>query len=143
MTVIENSVVIRAERAAVFDRLSDPRSELQWNPKVEQMEPIGDGPLGVGSEFRAKWKLSKPLTLTITRFDRPSGWSYTNDGPITVDLDIRLEDHPEGTLLHSRFDATAHGAARLFFPLFLVMIRKEEKQNMQHLKAWLESAESA
>lgn len=137
MVDIRNEVVIRRPREEVFDRLSDPRSELQWNPKVEMMERV-DEQLGVGCRFQAKWKLSKPLTLTVTRYDRPNGWSYTNDGPIVVDLDADLEDHPEGTLLHTSFKPKARGAARLMFPVFLLMIRREEKDNMRYLKGWLE-----
>jgi hypothetical protein len=106
------------------------------------MERIDDGPLGVGSKFRAKWKLSKPLTLEITRYDAPNGWSYTNDGPIEVDLDIDLLDHSDGTELRSRFSPRAKGAARLKFPFFLMAIRRGERQNMQHLKRWLEAPRS-
>jgi carbon monoxide dehydrogenase subunit G len=134
---IRNQVVVQRPRQEVFDRLSDPRSELQWNPKVELMEALDDE-LFVGARFRAKWKLSKPMTLTITRFDRPDGWSHSNDGPIEVDLDVDLEDHPEGTLLRSSFRPRAHGIARLMFPVFLFMIRREEKDNMRYLKGWLE-----
>ena len=141
MVDIRNEVVIRLPRQEVFDRLSDPRSELQWNPKVEVMEALDDT-LAVGARFRAKWKLSKPLTLTVTRYDRPDGWSFTNDGPITVDLDADLSDHPEGTMLRTSFRPTPHGAARLMFPIFLLMIRREEKANMRHLKAWLEGSGS-
>lgn len=137
MVEIRNEVVIRRPREEVFDRLSDPRSELQWNPKVEVMEALDDS-LGVGSRVRAKWKLSKPLTLTLTRFDRPSGWSSSNDGPIAVDLDVDLSDHPDGTLLRTSFTPTPRGSARLMFPLFLLMIRREEKDNMRHLQGWLE-----
>jgi hypothetical protein len=32
-----------------------------------------DGELVVGATFRGKWKLCKPLRLTITRFDRQHG----------------------------------------------------------------------
>jgi hypothetical protein len=74
-----------------------------------------DGELVVGATFRGKWKLSKPLTLTITRFDRQHGWPYTNDGPISVDLDADLEDHPQGTLLRTSFKPRARGAARVMF----------------------------
>jgi uncharacterized protein YndB with AHSA1/START domain len=134
---IRNEVVIQRPRDEVFDKLSDPRCELQWNPKVEVMEAL-DGTVAVGSRFRAKWKLSRPLTLTITRFDRPHGWSYTNDGPIVVDLDADLQDHPEGTLLRTSFKPAPRGAAWLMFPIFLLMIRREEKENMRYLKGWLE-----
>ena len=138
MVDIRNEVVINRPRDEVFERLSDPRSELQWNPKVEIMEIADDKPIGVGSTFRAKWKLSKPLTLTMTRFDRPNGWSYTNDGPIVVDLDAELSDHPDGTLLCTSFKPKPKGGAWLMFPIFLLMIRREEKDNMRFLKGWLE-----
>jgi hypothetical protein len=139
LTVIRNSVVIHVPRTDVFDRLADPRSELEWNPKVEQMELVGDEPVSVGSHFRAKWKLSPPSNLIVTRFDRPRGWSADTDGPITVTLDVDLVDHPDGTQLRTAFDATPHGKAWLFFPVFLLLIRREEKQNMAHIKAWLEA----
>jgi uncharacterized protein YndB with AHSA1/START domain len=135
---IRNEVVIRRPREEVFDKLSDPRSELDWNPRVEVMEALGNSEVLVGSRFRAKWKLSKPLTLTITRFERPNGWSYSNDGPITVGLDADLEDHPDGTLLKTSFKPRPRGTARLMFPIFLIMIRREEKDNMRYLKGWLE-----
>lgn len=137
MVNIRNEVIIRRSRQEVFDKLSDPRCELEWNPKVEVMEAL-DNSLGVGSRFRAKWKLSKPLTLTITRFERPDGWSYSNDGPIVVDLDADLEDHPEGTLLRTSFKPKPRGAARIMFPVFLILIRREERNNMRYLKGWLE-----
>jgi hypothetical protein len=142
VTKISNQVLIRRSPSEVFDELSDPRSELQWNPKVERMDKLDDGPIGVGSRFHAKWKLSKELTLTITHYTRPSGWAYTNGGPIVVDLSIDLREHPEGTLLSSTFDAKPEGLGWLFFPVFLVAIRREEKQNMTHLKRWLEASGS-
>jgi uncharacterized protein YndB with AHSA1/START domain len=140
MTKIRNEVLIRRARGEVFDLLSDPRSELQWNPKVERMDKLDDGPIAVGSHFHAKWKLSKELTLTITHYERPRGWAYTNDGPIVVDLTIELQEDPDGTLLSSTFDAKPKGLAWLFFPVFLIAIRREEKQNMAHLKQWLEAS---
>lgn len=115
MAEIRNRVVISRSRDDVFAALSDPRSELEWNPKVQVMERIDDGPLRIGSKFRAKWKLSKPLMLEITRL-RPT----QRDGPIEVDLDIDLLDHSESTELRSRFCPRAKGAARLIFPFFLM-----------------------
>lgn len=139
MAVIQNSVVIGRSPEAVFDYLSDPRSELEWNPKVEVMEKLSDGPLGVGTKFRAKWTKSKVVTMECTSYDRPRGWSYVNDGPVTVQLDIALVDHADGTLLTSRFDAHPHGLFRLVFPVFMAMMRREEARNMQLLKKAVES----
>jgi uncharacterized protein YndB with AHSA1/START domain len=54
-TVIESTVLIQRHPEEVFDYLSDPRSELEWNPKVRVMEKLTDGPIGVGTRSRAKW----------------------------------------------------------------------------------------
>lgn len=139
MTVITNSVSINRSPEEVFDALSDPRAELSWNPKVQKMELITDGPLGVGTKFGAKWKLSRDLILEITRFDRPQGWSQRNGGPVTVNLDITLSPDGSSTLLQSRFEARPNGAFRLVFPLFLIAIKREEKTNMALIKKWVES----
>lgn len=139
MARIQNSVVIGCSPDAVFDYLSDPRSELEWNPKVEVMETLTEGPLRKGSKFRAKWSKSKVVTMECTRYDRPRGWSYVNDGPVTVELTVDLVEDDAGTLLTSRFDARPRGAFRLVFPLFMAMMRREEARNMQLLKDAVES----
>ena len=81
---------IERPREVVFDVVSDPRSELDWNPKVRVMEKLTEGKIGRGSRFRAKWAKSPVVELEILRFDRPEGWAYRNSGAIAVDLDITL-----------------------------------------------------
>jgi uncharacterized protein YndB with AHSA1/START domain len=137
--VIRNEVTIDRRREEVFDYLSDPRSELEWNPNVRVMEKLSDGPIRLGSRFRAKWTKSPVVELEITTYDRPSGWSYVNGGPISVDLTILLEVVGDATKLTSHFDATARGPMRLVFPLILRSLRKEERRNMKLIKAKLES----
>jgi uncharacterized protein YndB with AHSA1/START domain len=140
MAVINSEVRIERPPEMVFDSVSDPRSELEWNPKVRVMEKLTEGEVGEGSRFRAKWTKSPLLELEIVRFDRPYGWATHNDGAIAVDLDITLEPVDDGhaTILHSRFEADAHGALRLIFPLLLVSLRREEARNMQLVKRRVE-----
>jgi uncharacterized protein YndB with AHSA1/START domain len=108
VAVIRSQVRIERPPEIVFDSLSDPRSELEWNPKVRVMEKISDGERGPGARFRAKWTKSPVVELEVVRFDRPRGWAYRNGGAIAVDLNIDLEPvDGHATLLKSRFDATA------------------------------------
>lgn len=139
MAVIENTVVIRRSLGEVFDYLSDPRSELEWNPSVEVMEKITDGPLGAGTRFRAKRGMSRLVTMGCTEYEPPKAWRYVNDGPVTVELRVSLSPHGEGTVLTSRFDARPHGAFRLIFPIFVAIMRREEARTMQRLKGALET----
>lgn len=142
MPVIHSSVRIDRSPEEVFDSISDPRSELEWNPKVRLMEKTTDGPLGVGTRFRAKWTKSPILELEITRYDRPHGWSYRNGGAISVNLDATLEplDGGRATLVRVAFDATPHGPIRLFFPILLASLRREEARNMQLIKGRIEGS---
>lgn len=53
MTVIINSVEIARPIEEVFDYLSDQVNELHWNPSVEAMEKLTDGPVRVGTQHPA------------------------------------------------------------------------------------------
>ena len=139
MAVIENRVHIRRPRQAVFDYLVDLSNELKWNPDVESMEKISEGPVRLSTQYRAKWKMSGVIICECTRFDPPNGWSYRNGGPVAVDLDISLSDRDGGTDLVSRFDARPKGWFRLAFPIFLLILRKTERDNMANAKRAMET----
>jgi hypothetical protein len=134
MTLINNSVILRCTPAVAFDYLSDHRAELEWNPRCERMEKLTEGPVGVGTRYRAKWRSSPSVELETVAFERPRSWTTHNSGPIEVTFTCRLEAVPEGTRLHAAFEPTPHGWFRLIFPLFLVVIRREEKANMGCLR---------
>ena len=138
MTVIRNTTVIRCTREQAFDYLSDMRHEPEWNPAAEFVEKLTDGPVGVGSRFRAKWKGGPSVEVTMVRYDRPVTWEAHNGGPLEVVFKARLESVTEGTRLSVDFDARPHGLFRLVFPLFLLKLRRDEKANMTHIREALE-----
>ena len=51
MTVISNSVEIRCTPEEAFDYLSDHRNELEWNPGIESIGKLTDGPVGLGTKY--------------------------------------------------------------------------------------------
>ena len=140
MTVISNTVVIRCSPEETFDYLSDLRNELEWNPDMASVEKLTDGPVGVGTRYRAKWR-SAPTSLVVetTAYDRPHSWSAHNGGPVEVTLTARLVPVAEGTRLETDFDAMPHGPFRLVFPLFVRKLRRVEAANMGHIREILEA----
>jgi hypothetical protein len=138
MVLISNSVVIRCTSEQAFDYLSDLRNELDWNPTCERMEKVTDGPVGSGTRFRAKWKLSPVVDLQILEYDRPHCWTAHNGGPLEVTMTVRMEPVPDGTRLSTAFDARPHGFLKLIFPILLRRLRAEETANMGHIRAVLE-----
>jgi carbon monoxide dehydrogenase subunit G len=138
MTVISNSVTIRCTQEEAFDYLSDIRNELEWNPGIDSIEKITDGPVGLGTQYRAKWKSSPHLVVEIIEYDRPLRWTLHNGGPVEVTVRCRLEPVTEGTMLLADFEALPHGWFKLIFPLFLMRLRKEERANMTYIRDTLE-----
>ncbi len=138
MAIIDSTVRIERAPEEVFDYIVDLRNELEWNPGVESMEKLTEGPVGTGTRYRAKWKRSKYIEVECTAFDRPRRWVYVNGGPVSVTLTIVLTAEGTGTRLVSRFDAHPHGLMRLGFPIFLRIMRRQEAETMSNLKRKLE-----
>ena len=137
--VIENTVEIARSPEEVFDYLSDQRNELAWNPDCVLMEKLTDGPVGVGTRFRAKWKQGPVVLTEVTAFERPSAWTYVNGGPIGCSLTVTLEPLANGrTRLTSRGLWSANGPARLFFPIFIRIMRRSERKVMENSRLALE-----
>lgn len=140
MAVIENTVQIDRSPAEAFDYLVDLRNELDWNPGVQSMEKLTEGPIGVGTRFLAKWKQSQLIEVECIRFEPPRRWAYSNGGALAVVFEVTLTPLGAGVLLTSRFDAHPQGLLRLFFPVLLRELKRAEKQNMQYIKNILEKA---
>jgi uncharacterized protein YndB with AHSA1/START domain len=136
---VESSVDIDRPPEVVFDYAADMRHELEWNPDVESMAKITDGPIGVGTKFQAKWKQSEQVVVECVRFDRPNRLTLENGGSLETQVDVSLTPRSTGTHFVSRFRARPHGATRLFFPIFVTMMRKFEAANMLYLKKAVES----
>ncbi|MFZ1384722.1 MAG: hypothetical protein WAS02_07415, partial [Propionicimonas sp.] len=98
------------------------------------MEKLTEGPVGVGTRYRAKWKSSPHVDLEILAFERPHSWTMHDGGPIEVRFTCQVESAPQGTRLHATFEPTPHGWFRLIFPIFLIVIRREEQANMTLLR---------
>ena len=86
VTLIENVTEIARTPEDVFDYLSDMGNEVRWNPDCIAMEQLTDGPVGVGTRFRAKWKQGPVVFTEVTAYERPSNWAYVNGGSIACDL---------------------------------------------------------
>jgi hypothetical protein len=138
VVVVSNSVTIRCDVQDAFEYLSDVRNELEWNPAIERVEKMSDGPVGLGTRFSAKWKSSPNLLLEIVEFDPPYRWTTHNGGPIEATVRFKLETNDPGTTLFADFEAVPHGWFKLIFPMFLRRLRKEERANMTYLRDALE-----
>jgi uncharacterized protein YndB with AHSA1/START domain len=136
--IIENVVDIERSPEDVFDYLADQGNEPEWNPDCVSMEKLTDGPVGVGTKFRAKWKQGPVVFTEVIQYERPRAWTYVNGGSIGCTLTVTLEPASRGTRLTSRGVWSASGLARLFFPVFIRTMRKAEVGVMTNARLALE-----
>lgn len=137
-TKIVNTVVINKSPNEVFDFIADMRNELKWNPDVQYMEKKSDGPVETGTVFRAKWRMSDTLDVTLSQYYPPYSVTFENGGPIEVNLKLVLLKKGDATELESTFLATPHGFVRAIFPIIKSKMKAQEKENMVNLKKALE-----
>ena len=74
---LHNGVDLARRAEEVFDYLSDLRNEKEWNPKMQRVEAVTDGPPRAGSKFRAKWQGSPVTIVEYITYQRPKAWSTT------------------------------------------------------------------
>ena len=143
-SVIENTIEIARPPEAVFDYLADQGNEIHWNPDCLSMQKLTEGPVGVGTRFRAKWKQGPVVETECTRFDRPRSWQYENGGQISVVLTVTLEATPNGgTRMTSHGAWTPHGWFRIVFPVFIRVMRRAEHIVVANARRALEERHDA
>jgi len=141
-TVIENVIEIARTPEDVFDYLSNLGNEVHWNPDCLSMEQLTEGPVRVGTRFRARWKQGPAIFPEVTAYERPRSWTYENGGSIACVMDITLVPTSSGgTRLTSRGTWSANGLAKLFFPVFIRTMRKAEVRTVAYARRALEAHE--
>lgn len=137
--IIDNAGEITRSPEDVFDYLSDIGNEVRWNSACESMERLTDGPVGVGTRYRAKWKQSPYVIAECTRYERPRVWAWQNGGLISVAMTITLEPTADGgTRMAVHGEWTPRGWFRLVFPIFVRVMRREEVRVFARAKRALE-----
>ena len=137
--IIEYTVEIARAPEAVFDYLSDMGNEVHWNPDCLAIEQLTDGPVGVGTRFRAKWKQGPVIESVCSHFERARMWRYENGGPISVVLTVTLEPTSSGgTRMTSHGEWTPRGWFRVAFPVFIRIMRRAERDVVANARRALE-----
>lgn len=138
-SVIANHVILQIPQETVFDFVADMRNELKWNPDVQTMEKLNEGPIGIGTHFLAKWTLSDTINVEITRYERPAYVTFENGGQLSVILELSLSSSDNTTEMNTIFIATPHGFLRAIFPVMKNRLKSQERDNMDNLKRFLEN----
>jgi Polyketide cyclase / dehydrase and lipid transport len=132
---------IRRSPEDVFKFCNDLRSELEWNPKAKYVEKLTDGPVGVGTRYRARWSNSGPTAVEVVAFDRPRSWETI---ATARGMGIRFRGTVTDTAPGARYTASLElqpkRLARLIAPLALLVMRRQDQQHMHRIREALESS---
>lgn len=143
MAHIEGEVLIRRPVEEVFEFVADERNEPTYNRNMIGSEKVTEGPIGVGTRFRATiGPRRRPMRMDIeyTAFDRPhliasSTRMATADfsGTLTFTAD------QAGTRLSWSWEARPKGAVRLLGPVLTWIGARQERRTWTALRDHLEA----
>ena len=141
----EESVEIARPPEDVFAFVADPVNDARWTPQAEEVRKTSEGPLGVGSTFEVVVSLLGRHfkgSGEITEYDEANRklGLRTSSGPLRIEA-VRTV---EAVLVGARFTITAEMRSGGFFwllpdPLFGVLLRRQGRQTLDNLKAFLET----
>ena len=121
MARVEGEMMIQRPVEEVFDFVADERNEPRYNPHMLHAARISDGPIGLGTRFRAELKTmgrTMPMTVEFTAYERP--WrlaSLTHSSMMETEGALTFETVPGGTRMRWSWDVRPRGVLRLMTPI--------------------------
>lgn len=133
--------------AEVFDYIADFSTNAEWDPGTISAERRGDGPIGLGAEYRLVVSFlgrTSRLTYRIVEYERPSIVTFRGENAAVVSLDrITVEPWSGGTRLTYTATLTPKGATRLAHPLLALAFRRVGDKALTGLRAALATTTAA
>ena len=143
MYKFEKSVSIKRSPQEVFDFMNNPANGVQWQSGSQYGEWTSNGPVGVGSTFKAGTKMLGRIIeaeLELTEWDPPKRSSIrVTSGPIPFESKNRFEAQGDGTLLTSSFQLELGNFFKIAEGLVGKQIEKTVESDFSALKILLES----
>jgi carbon monoxide dehydrogenase subunit G len=144
MVRVEGDIVINRPVEEVFDFVADERNEPRYNSKMRRAEKISEGPIGVGTRYRAEVvSAGRPVTMIIefTGYDPPRRLvSSTRMSSMDIQYTLTFEPSPEGTRMRWSGDVEPRGILKQMSPLVAWIGRRQERRIWTGLKRLLEAS---
>ena len=142
MVRIEGEIVINRPAEDVFDFVADECNEPRFNPRMRSVEKITEGPIGVGTRFRAETvSRGRPVEMLIefTGYERPHRLaSSTQMSSMGLHGALTFDSVPGGTRMRWSWELKPRGMLKLISPVVAFMGRKQEQSIWTGLKCLLE-----
>ena len=144
---VEGEIVINRPVDEVFDFVADQRNEPRYNSKMRVAEQISDGPIGVGTRFRAETvSMGRAVEIVIefTGFERPRRIEETvHMSSMDLQGGMTFDPVAGGTRMRWSWALEPHGGLRLMSPMITSMGRRSEQTIWGGLKRLLEAPDTS
>ena len=139
---IEGEITIERPIEEVFDFVADETNEPRYNPNMRRSEKISDGPIHVGTRFRAEMmSRGRPVDMVVevTSYDRPRRLaSHTTLSSMHIWGSLTFKPVPRGTRIKWSWIVQPHGVLRAITPIAALIGRRQERAIWSGLKRVLE-----
>jgi uncharacterized membrane protein len=147
MAKISGEILINRPVQQVFDFVADQRNEPIYNPQMLRSEKITDGPIGIGTRFRATARSGRrvvEMLIEVTEYDRARRFGSRTTMP-SVDISGGLTFAPVhgASRMSWSWRVRPSGPLRLLSPLVARLGRRQEQRIWTGLKNHLEGSGSA
>lgn len=138
-------VDVAADRAAVFELLSDLRGYDDWLGESSAFRTVdveGGAPVGAGTRYRDVFQ-QRVAEGEVTRFEPPARLAFRETlggGDATITTTYRLDELPGGTRVQRHYRFRARGRARYDLWRLRGEIRAENRRILSRLRDHIEAA---
>jgi carbon monoxide dehydrogenase subunit G len=144
MKRFELTLFINRRPQEVFDFITDPNNDLQWQKTLISSEWITPAPAGRGSIKRVVVKmmgLKMKATAEYTEWDPPNWYAFrSTDSPLKLTGTTKFEAEDDGTLLTLNAQIENSGILKLVEGLVIKQAEKQDITNFNALKQILEAS---
>jgi len=142
MVRVDGEIVINRPVEEVFDFVADEGNEPRYNARMRRAEKISEGPIGLGTRYRAELVSAGrpvPMVIKFTAYERPRRLaSTTHMSSMGIQYTLTFEPDPGGTRMRWSGDIEPSGILKLMNPLVAWMGRRQELRIWTGLKGLLE-----
>jgi carbon monoxide dehydrogenase subunit G len=140
---IEQTFRVARPPEVVFDYLTDPARLAEWQTVKTSVEPLTDGPPGVGTRVRERMRgpAGRELEQIVefTEFDRPRAFgTHIVEGPAPIDGRWTFAPDGDGTQVHFVAEGDLPGPLRLLSPIAARVTRRQFAGYHENLRRNLE-----
>lgn len=142
MSRIEHDVVFEQPIEVVFPYMGNPEAYPQWQDGFLEAKIISEGPIGVGTIYRAVHKMAGrriEVDNEVIAYEPNKKFVFRSiSGNLATFGEITLQSVEEGTRAQLVFEAQFGGFFRLAEPLAARFIKRQQQADLEELRKLME-----